>query len=135
MADAARSSELKSALQNHLRETEGQIARLEQIFRQLGRDPGSEACEAMKGLIKESDEMISAKGDANVKDAALIAAAQRVEHYEIAGYGTARTFAQHLGYTELARLLQQSLDEEAAADKRLTQLAEQSINWRASATA
>lgn len=135
MADAARSPELRTVFQSHLRETEGQIARLEQIFQQLGREPESEACEAMKGLLKESDEMIGAKGDANVRDAALIASAQRVEHYEMAGYGTARTFAQQLGHAEVARLLQQSLDEESAADRKLTRLAEESINWRASATA
>jgi ferritin-like metal-binding protein YciE len=132
MAEAARSPQLKEAFQNHLRETESQIARLEQIFQRLGKEPGDHTCEAMKGLIKEGKEVIDAKGDANVRDAGLIAAAQRVEHYEIAGYGTTRTFAQRLGYPEVARLLQQTLDEEGNADKMLTQIAEQSINWKAS---
>jgi ferritin-like metal-binding protein YciE len=85
----------------------------------------------MKGLISEGSEAIDAKGDPDVKDAALIAAAQRVEHYEIAGYGTARTFAQRLGKQEAARLLQQTLDEEAAADEKLTQIAEQHVNPQA----
>jgi ferritin-like metal-binding protein YciE len=85
----------------------------------------------MKGLIAEGDEMINAKGDPNVKDAALIAAGQRVEHYEMAGYGSVRTFAQQLGKPEAARLLQQTLDEEGATDKKLTQIAEQTINPRA----
>ena len=85
----------------------------------------------MKGLIEEGDHVIKAKGDDDVRDAALIAAAQRVEHYEIAGYGTVRNFAQRLGLDDAAKILQQTLDEEGAADKKLTQLAEQSVNQRA----
>jgi ferritin-like metal-binding protein YciE len=134
MAEAAHSSALRSAFQEHLRQTEGHVSRLEQVFRMLGRSAQSKTCEAMKGLIAEGEEAISARGDANVKDAALIAAAQRVEHYEIAGYGTARTFAERLGRQDAARILQQTLDEEAATDKKLTSLAEQSINPRAAAT-
>jgi ferritin-like metal-binding protein YciE len=88
----------------------------------------------MKGLIKEGAEIISADGDVDVKDAALISAAQRVEHYEIAGYGSARTFAQHLGYTNVVRLLQSTLDEEKETDVRLTRLAEERINVRAETT-
>ena len=91
MADAATAKELKQAFQNHLRETQQQVTRLETIFRQLGKEPEGKTCEAMKGLVSEGDEMIKAKGDPSVKDAALIAAAQRVEHYEMASYGTART--------------------------------------------
>jgi ferritin-like metal-binding protein YciE len=131
MAAAAHNSALKSAFQDHLRETEGQVARLEQVFQLLGKTAKAKTCEAMKGLIAEGSEVISATGDADVKDAALIAAAQRVEHYEIAGYGTVRTFAERLGRQDVARILQQTLDEEGAADKKLTALAEQSINPKA----
>lgn len=91
LVDAANSSELRSAFENHLTETKEHVSRLESVFKQLDMDPKRQSCEAMKGLIKESDAVVKAKGDPSVKDAALIAAAQRVEHYEIAGYGTART--------------------------------------------
>lgn len=131
MAEAAHSPQLRSAFNDHHRETQGHVRRLEQIFSQLGDEPKRETCEAMKGLIAEGEEMVNAKGDADVKDAALIAAAQRVEHYEIAAYGTARTFAQRLGQNDAARLLQQTLDEEGAADKKLTQIAESSVNVQA----
>jgi ferritin-like metal-binding protein YciE len=128
MAEAASSRQLKSAFEDHLRETEHHVTRLENVFKTLGRSPERETCEAMKGLIAEGEEAASAHGDANVKDAALIAAAQRVEHYEIAGYGTVRTLAQHLGQQEIGRLLQQTLEEEAACDKKLTKIAESSVN-------
>jgi ferritin-like metal-binding protein YciE len=131
MAEAANSPQLKSAFQHHLQETKGHVDRLERAFKQLGKSPKSHTCEAMKGLIKEGEEIISAKGDRDVKDAALIAAAQRVEHYEIAGYGSARTFAERLGHTEVANLLQATLDEEGAADHKLTQIAESTVNVRA----
>jgi ferritin-like metal-binding protein YciE len=134
MAAAAHSVELKAAFNDHLRETENQVRRLEQVFQLLGHSAERETCPAMKGLIEEGQEMIGAKGDPDVKDAALIAAAQRVEHYEIAGYGTARTFAQHLGHDQIARLLQETLDEEGNCDKRLTRLAEASINVKAERT-
>jgi ferritin-like metal-binding protein YciE len=133
MADAAHNQSLKSAFQNHLRETQNQVTRLERVFQMMGKSAKGKTCEAMKGLIAEGQEVLGAKGDSDVKDAALIAAAQRVEHYEIAGYGTARTFAQRLGKPDAARLLQETLDEEGAADKKLTQLAEQNINPKASA--
>lgn len=132
MADAANSRELKQAFQSHLVETQQQVTRLEQIFGQLGKQPERETCQAMKGLISEGEEMIKASGDADVKDAALIAAAQRVEHYEMAGYGTARTIAQRLGHNDAARLLQVTLNEEGNADKKLTAIAEQSVNLQAS---
>jgi len=132
MAEAAASSSLKQAFQSHLRETEGHVARLETIFRGVKVDPKRETCEAMKGLISEGEDMISATGDSDVKDAALIAAAQRVEHYEISGYGTARTIAQRLGLTDVAALLQQTLEEEKAADQKLNTIAESSVNVRAS---
>jgi ferritin-like metal-binding protein YciE len=131
MVEAAHNPSLKTAIQQHQRETQGQVKRLERVFELMGKKAQPETCEAMKGLISEGETVLSAKGDPNVKDAALIAAAQRVEHYEIAGYGTARTFAQRLGKPEAARLLQETLDEEGAADKKLTQLAEQSINPKA----
>jgi len=135
MADAAKNGALKSAFQQHLSETQNHVSRLEQAFKALGKTARAKTCEAMKGLVEEGSEVISAKGDPNVKDAALIAAAQRVEHYEMAGYGSARTFAQRLGHTQVASLLQQTLDEEGACDKKLTSLAESAINPRAAATA
>ncbi|HEX4771772.1 MAG TPA: ferritin-like domain-containing protein [Bryobacteraceae bacterium] len=135
MADAARSAELKNAFTTHLVETQGHVARLEDIFRQMGIEPKREACAAMKGLISEGEDMIKAGGDPDVKDAALIAAAQRVEHYEMAAYGSLRTFAKRLGLNQAANLLQQTLDEEGAADKKLTRIAESSVNVMASAKA
>jgi ferritin-like metal-binding protein YciE len=133
MAEAANSSQLKQAFQSHLTETEGHVSRLEQIFREINLEPTRETCEAMKGLIAEGEEMIKAHGDPNVKDAALIAAAQRVEHYEMAGYGTARSFAMRLGLTPAVNLLEQTLQEEKAADQKLTMIAESSVNQKASA--
>jgi ferritin-like metal-binding protein YciE len=132
MAAAAHNASLRSAFEEHLRQTKNQVTRLEHVFQALGQGAKSKTCEAMKGLIAEGDEMVNAKGDPDVKDAALIACAQRVEHYEIAGYGSARTFARRLGKPEAARLLQETLDEEAAADRRLTQIAESTVNPKAS---
>ncbi len=131
MSAAAHSMELKSAFDQHLGETRRQKDRLEQAFRMLGHEPQSESCEAMQGLIAEGNEIIAADGDPEVKDAALIAAAQRVEHYEMAGYGCARTFAMRLGHANVADLLQQTLDEEGNADKILTHIAESFINQEA----
>lgn len=128
MADVAHAQELRDVFVDHLRETEKQVERLETVFLQHNRQPQRETCEAMKGLIREAEEMVGAVGDPAVKDAALIAAAQRVEHYEMAGYGTARTFAEHLGFAEAARLLQESLDEEKDADFKLTDIAERQVN-------
>ena len=134
MADAATSTQLKQAFRSHLTETQGHVSRLEQIFREVNIEPKRETCEAMKGLVAEGEEMIKAKGDPDVKDAALIAAAQRVEHYEISGYGTARAFARRLGLTQAASLLQQTLQEEKAADEKLNSIAESSVNVQASGT-
>jgi ferritin-like metal-binding protein YciE len=131
MADGAKSPELKKAIQSHLRETENHVERLERIFDIIGADPKRKTCEAMKGLIAEGEEVLKADGDDSVKDAALIAAAQRVEHYEMAGYGSVRNFARRLGLDDAEQLLQDTLDEEGAADKKLTQLAESTINTRA----
>jgi len=128
MAEAAHNPSLKAAFRDHLRETQNHVNRLEQVFQAVGASPQAETCEAMKGLIEEGEQVINAQGNPDVKDAALIAAAQRVEHYEMAGYGCARTFAQKLGRTDAVRLLQETLDEEAAADKKLTQIAERSVN-------
>lgn len=131
MAKAAHHPDLKQAFTDHLEETRGQVERLEQIFKGLDGSPKGKKCKAMEGLVEEGKEIIEQSADPAVKDAALIAAAQRVEHYEIAGYGCVRTFARLLGNDEAADLLQETLDEEAAADKKLTDLAETVINAEA----
>jgi ferritin-like metal-binding protein YciE len=123
VAGAASSDKLRTALEHHLEETRGHVTRLEQVVGMLGREIPTEHCEAMEGLIKEGEEVVQASGDPAAKDAALIAAAQRVEHYEIAGYGTARTLADELGYDRVAGLLDDTLDEESKADKTLTGIA------------
>ena len=128
MANAAAHPELKRAFQDHLEVTRQQKGRLDQIFRTLDQDPEGHTCQAMKGLIKEGNDIIKADGDAAVRDAGLIAAAQRVEHYEIAGYGTVRTFAERLGRTRDAELLQQTLDEESDTDELLNRLAMNVVN-------
>ena len=130
MAQAANSPELRQAFEHHLVQTRGHVNRLESVFNKLSKTPERETCYAMKGLIKEGEDMISAKGDAAVRDAGLIAAAQRVEHYEMAGYGTVRTFAQQLGLEDVAHILQQTLDEEGEADHKLTEIARGSVNAR-----
>jgi ferritin-like metal-binding protein YciE len=133
MAETAHCASLKAAFEQHVRETQNHVARLEQVFQILGREPSRKTCYAAKGLIEEGQEILSATGDDCVIDAALIAAAQRTEHYEIAGYGTARTFAQRLGHANIANLLQATLDEEGATDKKLTALAEHQVNEEAAA--
>ena len=131
MAKAATSPELSAAFTEHLAETKIQIERLETIFSELEFSPKGKACKAMAGLLEEGAEAISDDADPSVRDAALIAAAQRVEHYEMAGYGCVRTFARLLGYEDSAQLLQTTLDEECSADKKLTELAESIINVEA----
>ena len=131
MVKKATHSELKDAFQEHLQVTEGHVDRLERIFEGLGKPARGKKCKAMEGLLDEGKEMMSEDMEDDVMDAALISAAQRVEHYEMAGYGTVRTWAQLLGENEAAKLLQQTLDEERNADKSLTQLAETSINVEA----
>lgn len=128
MADKSTNPALKRAFQNHLTQTEKHVQRLESIFEHRGLDAERETCAAMNGLIKEGSNVLSAEGDKDVLDAALIAAAQRVEHYEIAAYGTARTFAQRIGDAYAAELLEQTLDEEKSTDQQLTQIAEASVN-------
>jgi len=123
LIDAANNPELKNALRGHLNVTQTQIKRLEQIFQTLNEKATGETCKGMKGVIKEGDEIVSAGGDPSTVDAGIISAAQRVEHYEMAGYGTVRNYAKLLGQEEHARLLQQTLDEEEKADKTLTQIA------------
>jgi len=128
MADAATSNQLRQAFESHLLETGGHVNRLEQIFADLNKKAKSKTCEAMKGLVEEGEEMIGAIDESSLRDAGLIAAANRVEHYEIAGYGSARAFALTLGLETAASLLDQTLDEEKAADEKLTRLAESMIN-------
>jgi len=135
MASASSSSELRQAFEEHLTQTEGHVQRLENIFQNLGEKPTGKVCKAMKGLVAEGEEVIDQDAEPAVKDAAIIAAAQRVEHYEIAGYGSARNFAKLIGDKEAAAILQETLDEEGAADKKLTKLADGSINREALAGA
>jgi ferritin-like metal-binding protein YciE len=124
MAEAASDANLKQAFTNHLEQTEGHVARLEEIFQAIDETPSGETCQAMEGLIKEGSQMIKAKGDSVVIDSGIIGAAQRVEHYEMAGYGTAHSLAERLGEQEAATLLQETLDEESEADNLLTEIAE-----------
>lgn len=131
MAKAASSAKLRAAFTSHLTETHEHIKRLEKLFEQLSASPGGKKCVAMEGLIKEGAEAIAEDADPAVRDVALVAAAQRVEHYEMAAYGCVRTFATELDYKDAARVLQRTLDEEGAADKNLTALAEGGINAQA----
>ena len=133
MADKAKHAELKSGFQKHQRQTQEQVQRLEQIFQALGEKPGGVTCEGMKGLLKEGEKTMKEKADSDVLDAALIADAQRVEHYEIAGYGCVRTYARMLGRFDDADLLQRTLDEEGQTDHILTDLAERVVNIDAAA--
>jgi ferritin-like metal-binding protein YciE len=130
MIDKASNPELKSALQEHLDVTRQQITRLEQIFKGLNQKPTGETCKGMKGLIKEGDDLISNAKDPAVRDASIITAAQRVEHYEMAGYGTVKTYARQLGKPEYAQILEQILDEEKEADESLSEIAN-SVNIEA----
>ncbi|MCC7424542.1 MAG: ferritin-like domain-containing protein [Planctomycetaceae bacterium] len=133
MAKAATSDALRDAFESHLAETEKQVERLDQIFERLEVKPGRKKCKAMEGLLEEGKEVISEDAEPMVHDAALIAAAQRVEHYEIAAYGCARTFATLLGDNATADLLEESLSEESAADEKLTEVAMSGINQEAAA--
>lgn len=131
MAKNATNPKLKKAFRDHLRETQQQVKRLERVFRILDERPGGKKCVGMEGLIEEAKELLQEKPDEEVLDAGLISKAQHVEHYEMAGYGTVRSYALTLGETEVARLLGQTLKEEKAADVLLTKLAEGSINIEA----
>lgn len=131
MAKKATAQELKEAFNEHLEVTRKQVERLDQIFKELGVSPKGKKCKAMEGLIEEGKEVLQEDIENAVIDAALIACAQRVEHYEMAGYGCVRTFARLLEFTEAEKLLQETLDEEAEADEKLTELAESVINVQA----
>jgi len=131
MIKAADNADLRQALEDHLAETDEHIRRLETIFGQLEISGRGMKCKAMEGLLEEGKSILEEEMDEDVRDAAIISAAQRVEHYEIAGYGCARTFAQRLGHSEVADLLQQTLDEEKAADDKLTQIAMDRVNAEA----
>jgi ferritin-like metal-binding protein YciE len=125
LAKAATSPDLKQALTKHLEETEGQVTRLDRIAELVGKKLSGKTCVGMKGVLEEGSEVLKETGKGTVRDAAMIAAAQRVEHYEMAGYGSAREFAKMLGLAEVASLLEQTLEEEKAADKILTGVAKQ----------
>lgn len=125
MAKAAESPELRSGFEHHLEQTRGHAGRIEEIFSSMGESKKRKKCKGMQGLVDEGGEVIGDDLEGPAKDAALIAAAQRVEHYEIAGYGSVRSFAEELGETQAASLLQQTLDEEKETDGKLTQLSEQ----------
>lgn len=131
MAKAAKNPELKVGFQLHLKETQEQAKRLERLLEKHDESTRTPKCKGMEGLIEEGDEMAKEEADDEVRDAGLIGAAQRVEHYEIAGYGCAKTYAQLLGHKEDVKILQQSLDEEGATDKKLTKLAKSCINLAA----
>jgi ferritin-like metal-binding protein YciE len=132
MAKAANSPQLQRAFEQHLEMTKRQLARVEQIFQQMEMSPGRKKCVGMEGLIKEGEELMTEEGVApDVLDAGLIAAAQKVEHYEISSYGTLRTYARRLGHTQAVGLLDQILQEESRTDELLTQLAESGINQEA----
>lgn len=135
MKKHAVSDKLKKAFDSHLEETKTHVERLENICDQLGIDPSGEKCKAMEGLIKEAESFLKEDVDKKVMDAGLIAEAQRVEHYEIAGYGTAVRFAQELGHDDIADQLKETLDEEYDADDLLTELAETRLNKKAKASA
>lgn len=129
---ASHNPQLKQAFEHHLEETRNHVTRLEQIFQRMNERPKGKTCEGMKGLIKEGEERVSDGGENEVLDAGIISAAQRVEHYEIAAYGSARTYAELLGDQEAVRLLNQTLEEEKAADSKLNQVA-RTVNIEAKA--
>jgi ferritin-like metal-binding protein YciE len=130
MAKVASSNELRQAFESHLEETTGHVDRLEQIFEILGKSSRGKTCEGMKGLLSEGAELIDKIDKGDVLDAGLISAAQRVEHYEISGYGSVRAYAELLGDSQVADLLQATLDEEKAADEKLTQISK-TVNTQA----
>ncbi|KAA6464588.1 ferritin-like domain-containing protein [Acidobacteria bacterium AB60] len=123
MAKAATNEEVRTAFETHLKETEGQIERLDRVFEILGKPSSGKTCKGMQGVIEEGSETMQEIEEGEIRDAAMIGAAQRVEHYEIAAYGTVRTMAELLGQKEIAQLLQETLDEEGNTDKKLTQIA------------
>lgn len=131
MAQAASSSELRAAFEKHLRETEQQIQKVESVFQMLGESPSRKTCKAMQGLVAEGQEVLQEDMDDDVRDAALIASAQKIEHYEIASYGTMRTFARLLNHDDAVQVLQDILDQEGDTDQALTNIAEGNVNLEA----
>jgi ferritin-like metal-binding protein YciE len=131
MIEQAKNPELRQGFEKHLNQTKEQLRRLDQIGQRAGQKLSGHKCKGMEGLVEEGEELMKERADSDVLDAALIAAAQRVEHYEMAGYGCARTYARLLGLNDDAKLLQQTLDEEGDTDHRLTDLAERVINIEA----
>jgi ferritin-like metal-binding protein YciE len=131
MVRNAHTPDLQQAFQDHLKQTEGHVERIERIFSERNASPRGKKCVGMEGIVEEGNELLQEKVDPDVLDAGLIAAAQKVEHYEIASYGAVRTWAQRLGYNNEAQLLQQTLDEEGEANKKLTQIAESHVNMEA----
>jgi ferritin-like metal-binding protein YciE len=131
MAKNSQAADLQRAFQEHLKQTEGQVKRIERIFSDLEGSPRGKKCVGMEGLVEEGNEIIKEAADPEALDAGLIAAAQKVEHYEIAGYGTARAWAHELGYHDAAQLLEQTLEEESMANEKLTRIAESHVNMRA----
>jgi len=131
MAKAATTPQLKKAIEEHLEVTREQVRRLEQVFEEIGAPAKGKTCQAMKGLIEEGQELVKEGMESEVLDAGIIGAAQRVEHYEIAGYGTVRAMAETLGHKRAVKLLDQTLKEEKAADEKLTRIAESIVNVRA----
>lgn len=128
MATGATSPSLRKAFEDHLEQTQEQVSRLEQIFELLGQSPRGKKCKGMEGLLEEAGEMLEEEGDDMVRDAGIIAAAQRVEHYEIAAYGSTLAFATLMGHTEIAELLETTLNEEKATDELLSTIAEEEVN-------
>jgi len=128
MAKGASSEDLKDAFEKHLEQTKSHVERLEEVFQEIGETPKDKTCKAMKGLIEEGSEILKEDGEESVIDAGIIVAAQKVEHYEIASYGSVRTFAQLLGKDRSAELLQTTLDEESETNETLNQLAEEIVN-------
>jgi ferritin-like metal-binding protein YciE len=134
LKDRASTEELATAFGDHLQETKNQVARLDQVFGILGEQPGGVKCKAMEGLIAEADELLNEDGNDAVIDAGIIAAAQRVEHYEISAYGSAKAFATLLGLSDVVKLLNETQQEETAADKKLSLIATAEVNARAAGT-
>lgn len=134
MVKKATSEELIEALENHLEETEGHVQRCEQVFEMLGKTAQAKKCEAMEGLITEAEDIMEESDEGVMRDAGIISAAQKVEHYEIATYGTLCTFAKTLGLNDIADLLEETLNEEKNADETLTEVAESAINIKAAQT-
>lgn len=124
MAKAATSSELRAAFEHHLRETEGHVQRLEQIFEMINESPKGKTCDGMKGILEEGEKSMKETQEGPLRDEAMIGGAQRVEHYEMAAYGTVRSYAEQLGRQQIAQILEKTLSEEKAADKKLTEISD-----------